>query len=228
MRAKPRDLLTRTWQSQVNVSLFLFVTILLVFVFPSIGIERNHLKLYADLGFTVALIFGVGLAWESRALFVLTSTVSTVAIIARWVAWWTPTRSLILVSETMGLAAVFTVMTVLLWQVFRSGPFTSTRIQGAIAVYLVLAVGWAHAYHIAAILIPGSFATAFGNDLSHATAWVNFSFGMLTTLGYDGIAPIRPVAHSLCSGEAVTGQLYLAVLVARLVSMQVRSSPEGS
>src|SRR5271170_3840402 len=160
LQAQPRDLLTRSWQSQVNVSLFLFLTILVVFVFPSIGLERNHLKLYADLGFTVVLIFGVGLAWESRALFVLTATVSMLAIITRWVAWWTPTRQLILVSESMALAAAFTIMTVLLWQVFRSGPFTATRIQGAIAVYLVLALGWAHAYHIAAILIPGSFATA--------------------------------------------------------------------
>jgi hypothetical protein len=49
---------------------------------------------------------------------------------------------------------------------------------------------------------------------------------MLTTVGYQGILPV-PVAHTLGSGEAVAGQLYLAVLVARLVSMQVSSAAKG-
>ena len=39
--------------------------------------------------------------------------------------------------------------------------------------------------------------------------------------------PIHPLAHTLGSGEAVTGQLYLAVLVARLVSMQVSAAGKG-
>ena len=55
-----------------------------------------------------------------------------------------------------------------------------------------------------------------------------YSFGMLTTLGYQGIAPLDPVAHSLAAGEAVTGQLYLAVLVARLVSMHVSAERQAS
>jgi len=50
---------------------------------------------------------------------------------------------------------------------------------------------------------------------------------MHVTVGYRGILPIHPVAHTLGSGEAVTGQLYLAVLVARMVSMQVSSAAKG-
>jgi hypothetical protein len=99
------------------------------------------------------------------------------------------------------------------------------RVQGAIAAYLCLGFGWAHAYHIAALLNPGAFSSV-GSDLSAATSWVNYSFGMLTTVGYAGIVPVHPLAHSLGAAEALTGQLYLAVLVARLVSMQV-SATEG-
>ena len=99
------------------------------------------------------------------------------------------------------------------------------RIQGAIAAYLCLGYGWAHAYHIASLLNPGAFDAA-GSKLSLATSWVNYSFGMLTTVGYGGIVPVHPLAHSLGSAEAVTGQLYLAVLVARLVSMQVSATED--
>ena len=75
------------------------------------------------------------------------------------------------------------------------------------------------------IMNPGAFDAA-GSKLSLATSWVNYSFGMLTTVGYGGIVPVHPLAHSLGSAEAVTGQLYLAVLVARLVSMQVSATED--
>jgi len=46
---------------------------------------------------------------------------------------------------------------------------------------------------------------------------------MLTTVGYGQIVPISPIARTLTSAEAVTGPLYLAVLIAHLVSMQLTS-----
>jgi hypothetical protein len=179
--------------------------------------------MYADVAFSIMLICGSGFAWRSRRLFALTSLVSIVAIVSRWALWWAPTNGFVLWSEATGLAAIIMIMSVLLRQVFHAGPVTVMRIQGAIAVYLGLAFGWAHAYHIAALLNPSFFNYA-GSDIPTRANWINYSFGMLTTLGYAGITPVRPLAHSLSSAEAVTGQLYLAVLVARLVSMQVSST----
>ena len=56
-----------------------------------------------------------------------------------------------------------------------------------------------------------------------------FSFVTLATLGYGDIAPVHPVARSLAVAEAITGQLYLAILIARLVSQELyyRTSQEG-
>jgi len=225
MHSKTRDLLARGWQSEANLSLFLFLLILVGFVLPSLGIEKHNLPLYADVAFTVISFVGAAITWGDRRLFVLTSLVAIVAIVLRWATWWEPTNTIILWSVSAGLAALLTITAVLLWHVFRKGPVTAMRIQGAIAVYLCLGYGWAHAYHIASLLNPGAFNAAGGN-LSLATSWVNYSFGMLTTVGYGGIVPVHPLAHSLGSAEAVTGQLYLAVLVARLVSMQVSASEE--
>lgn len=227
MSAKPLDLLTLGWQSEANLSFFLFLQIVFGFVLPSVGFERNSLPLYADLAFSVVLVFGSAIAWRDRRLFVLTSLVSIVAIVVRWVTWWTPTKTLLLWSLSTGLVAILTITAVLLWQVFRPGPVTVMRVEGAIAAYLCIGGSWAHAYHIAALVDPGAFS-ATGSNVSLATTWVNYSFGMLTTLGYAGIVPVNPLAHSLGSAEAVTGQLYLAVLVARLVSMQVSAAGKGA
>jgi hypothetical protein len=226
MHAKTRDLLNLRWESGANLSVFLFLLVVVGFVLPSIGVEKNNLPLYADITFSIVLIVGAAIAWGNRRLFVLTSLVAIVAIVVRWATWWWPTNTLLLWRVSTGLAAILTITAVLLWQVFRSGPVTAMRVQGAIAAYLCLGFGWAHAYHIAALLDPGAFNPA-GRGVSTVSSWVNYSFGMLTTVGYEGIVPVHPVAHTLGSGEAVTGQLYLAVLVARLVSMQISSAQTG-
>ena len=54
-------------------------------------------------------------------------------------------------------------------------------------------------------------------------AFFYFSFVTLTTVGYGDVLPVHPVARSLAMLEAVTGSLYLAILVARLVSLSVSS-----
>jgi hypothetical protein len=222
MHTKVRDLLSRRWESEAYLSLFLVLLILVGFVLPSIGFERENLTLYSDVVFSVVLVLGAAIAWADRRLFLLTSLVCIAAITARWMTRRTPTHAAELWSVSTGLLAVLAIAAVLLWQVFRPGPVTVMRVQGAIAAYLCLGYSWAHAYHLAALLAPGAFAAA-GSNISASSTWVNYSFGMLTTVGYQGIVPVQPLAHSLGSGEAVTGQLYLAVLVARLVSMQVSS-----
>ena len=155
-------------------------------------------------------------------MFMLTSVASFVSIVLRWSASWMPTKALVLWSLATGLAAILTITAALLWQVFRPGPVTRMRVEGAIAAYLCLGVCWAHAYHIAALLDSGAFDVTRA-DATLPTTWVNYSFGILTTIGYAGIVPAKPFTHSLGSSEAVAGQLYLAVLVARLVSRQANA-----
>src|SRR5271169_6336051 len=150
MHSRTRDLLTRGWQSEANLALFLFLLILVGFVLPSLGFEKNNLPLYADAVFSIVLVVGAAIAWGDRRLFVLTSLVSIVAIVWRWVAWWTPTETFVLWSESTGLMAILIITAVLLWQVFRPGPVTVMRVEGAIAAYLCIGASWAHAYHIAA------------------------------------------------------------------------------
>jgi disulfide bond formation protein DsbB len=113
---------------------------------------------------------------------------------------------------------------VLLVRVFRKGPVSGSRIQGAIAAYLMLGLGWAHAYAILASHHPHAFATTQAAPATPA-AWTYFSFTTLTTVGYGDIVPTAPVARTLAMGEAFAGQLYLAVLVARLVALQVAAGP---
>jgi hypothetical protein len=52
---------------------------------------------------------------------------------------------------------------------------------------------------------------------------IYFSFVTLTTVGYGDMAPIHPLTRSLATLEALVGQLYPAILIARLVSLELHA-----
>lgn len=220
VRQKARGFIKETWQSQANLAFFLGILVAVGFVLPSLGFGKDDEQRYSDFVFSLLLISGVAIAWGRRWLFPLAVFVGSVAIAVRWMGFFTPTLALQVWSGIWSLAAILVIALVLLAQVFRSGAVTSYRVQGAIAVYLLFGVGWAHAYHITELLHPGSFNSTTG-DLNSVVGWAYYSYITLSTVGYGDITPVRPVARALSMGEALTGQLYLAVLIARLVAMEV-------
>ena len=218
-----------TWGSEVNLSLFLGLLVLIVFVLPSVGFAKDNERLYTEVSYSVLLASGVGIAWRSRALFLASASIAGVAIVLKWVNMVGDRHSLGIWPDLTSLATIILIVFILLREVFSVGPITANRIQGAIAVYLLFGVAWAHAFHIAEVTNAGSFNTDT-HELSSVRDYIYFSFITLTTVGYGDIVPVGPKARALAAGEAVTGQLYLAVLLAHLVSMRISAmgqEPKG-
>src|SRR5215468_5728315 len=94
---------------------------------------------------------------------------------------------------------------------------------GAMVMYLNLAVIFAAAYGLIWELIPGAFANIAAPtvDPQEVANMLYFSLTTLTTTGYGDIVPIEPFARSLANLESVIGPLFLAITVARLVSMEL-------
>ncbi len=101
-------------------------------------------------------------------------------------------------------------------------------ISGALSTYLLLGLMWGFAYQVLEAAWPGSFAIS-GQVLTHdagphyvAPHWgalFYFSFVTITTTGYGDVTPVNMMARQLAITEAVVGQFYMVVLVARLVSL---------
>ena len=120
-----------------------------------------------------------------------------------------------------GLAAV------VLWGVLKAGPITAHRVRGAIAAYLLLAIFFAYVYGLIEYVYPHSLHfpenwPAMKGELHQG--YLYFSVVTITTLGYGDITPIHPWARSTVMLEALMGPLYLAILVARLVSLRIEKS----
>jgi hypothetical protein len=107
---------------------------------------------------------------------------------------------------------------IILLRTFDQGRINNRRVQGAIIVYLLIALIFCLLFHSIFILDQ---QTAFkGLVGSHRKEFLYFSICTLTTDGYGDIIPVSPMARSLSNLEALIGQLYPAVLIARLVSME--------
>ncbi len=220
MRGKARDLLVQSWESQANLAFFLALLVVCVFFLPSIGFGREHEQLYSDFVYSILLISGVAVGWGRPLLFYPAALVALISLVVRWSAWGRPAVEFHPWREELALATIVMIAAIILAQVFGRGPVTIMRIQGAIVAYLLLGFGWAHTYVIAAHFNPNGFSSSVG-VLTSPSDWMYYSFCTLTTLGYGDIVPTGPISRSLAIGEALAGQLYLAVMIARLVAMQV-------
>ena len=107
--------------------------------------------------------------------------------------------------------------------VYAPGRITFHRLQGAIVIYLSLATIFASAYSLVWELSPSAFANlvARTGGPEEVAMMLYFSLTTLTTTGYGDIVPIDPFARSLANLEAVIGPFYLAITVARLVTMEL-------
>jgi len=114
--------------------------------------------------------------------------------------------------------------------VVREGPITGHRIQGAIALYLIIAALFTVLYALLETVSPGSFR--FPDYWQHGRSELNdvfayFSFVTMTTVGYGDVTAVHPLARSLVMFEALVGQLYPAILIARLVTLYKGPKSKG-
>ncbi|MFT7619090.1 MAG: hypothetical protein ACI97A_002739 [Planctomycetota bacterium] len=102
---------------------------------------------------------------------------------------------------------------------------TTDDLLGSMVVYLLLGATWAMAYNILEYSVPGAFSPDIaGDEPMNFQLYLGFSFTTLTTLGYGNIVPADPRAAALASLEAIVGQLYVAIVIARLVSLHIANS----
>jgi hypothetical protein len=105
----------------------------------------------------------------------------------------------------------------MLRQLFTSRTITVDTILGGISLYFLLGVLWAVLYAFVQLLEPATFG-----DVGRVQLFF-FSFTTLTTLGYGDISPATPYGMVLANLEAIVGQMYVAVFIARLVGLHIVS-----
>jgi hypothetical protein len=223
----PTTWLTTFWKTDRGLAIFLIFILAFTFLLPPFRSRIPTQWHIAEFFFVLLLLAGVVAVSHRRWHTVFMTTVVIIAVLVDVANLLVPSEALAVWSGAGTLVVLGLFCFVVLAQVFRSGPVTRDRILGAIAAYLLFGLTWASAYHLVALHIPDAFGGAAPRDSNSWSDWVYFSFVTLTTLGYGDITPVASPARSLALLEALTGQLYPAILLARLVSLELLSRPEN-
>jgi hypothetical protein len=125
------------------------------------------------------------------------------------------------VSALCFAALQLTAILVITRRLNRKSVVTLDMVRGGICVYLLIAILWYLFYVIIDTTHPGSFN--FARPRTGRYDYLYFSFCTITTVGYGDIVPTHRLAMALCNIEAMIGQMFPAVFLARLVSLYVVS-----
>ncbi|MFI5315363.1 MAG: ion channel [Myxococcota bacterium] len=134
-----------------------------------------------------------------------------------------------------GFRALFfgSVLAVLVRYALAKRDVTFDTIAAASCAYLLIGLVWSDFYLLADMAFPGSFeipaSLLVGGPGSRRTAFLYFSYETLTTVAYGDVHPTHPGAGGLAVSEAIVGQLYLAIMITRMVALQLaaRHGPQG-
>jgi voltage-gated potassium channel Kch len=215
--------LTRLWWQDYFLSVLLVGLIVTIFLVYPLGQAAPARYVFANAIFSLIVISGVLAVARGPLITFAMLAIALANLAVRWLNAHSPALGLEIWDEGLSLLTMLVLTIVVMIQVFRPGRITPPRIMGAVAVYMLLGIIWAYGYHLLLRLDPGAFQMARmpKTGAEWKASLLYFSFVTLTTVGYGDILPVHPFARSLANLEALIGQLFPAILIARLVSLEI-------
>lgn len=217
-------------RGEVRHHLFLLISILLLFIVGPLVDDLPQGVLLMNILGVVVLAAGLYALHTRRSLFTAAIVLSVVSVAGTVLVNQTQQKWAAAFSYSCVIALVIFFALTILAYVMQGSAVTTDKIYAAICVYLLMGFAWAFAFALLDAVQPGSF-TFRGTNLPtpymlEVPELRYFSFMTLTTVGYGDITPATTTARTLAALEAIAGQMYLTVLVARLVGLHiVHSNP---
>ena len=216
------NILSQFWRADWHLSFLLGLLLVLVFVLYPMSDGGPFVGVALQVFFSLILLSGVSMIASSHAVRLLVAALAVGTAAVGWVRVYAPSARLAAIGIAMWVVFFALLAAMMLARVFSEGRINLHRIQGAVAVYLLLGVIWSGGYRLVIYFAPAAFGPPpAGGEATLMSRLVYFSFVTLTTVGYGDVTAVHPAARSLALLEALTGQLFPAVLIARLVSLEV-------
>ena len=224
--------LTQFWDEERSLTALLIMLIVEMFIIIPTTRVGYAIELIGGFAFSLLLLAGL-LTMTRQRIFQVVSGVFVICTVAvRLARVVFDVSGLLPWDFLLSMASIVCMVIVVLWQVYRDGPVTGHRVRGAIAAYLLIGFLFAFSYTLIDHLVAGSFqlpAWVSQTESARSEVFLYFSMVALTTVGFGDITAIHPFARSLVMMEALIGQLYPAILIARLVTLEIetRRSKKG-
>lgn len=194
----------------------LLVTMVAVPLFAALDLAGALIEFFLAASL-LAAVMPVGTVRSRRALLAIAILVWLARPVAAWFGQPALSAMTLGLWTLIGLLAASSALRFAL----RAKQVDAEHLYAALGAYLLAGIFFGSFYWVLEEVNPGTFA--HNGELSRMSA-IYFSFVTLATLGYGDIVPRTDVARGLAIVEGVGGQLFLAVLVARLVSLYARGN----
>lgn len=204
--------------------LFLLTTLLFYIVISPFLENLITIRYLMDVFLTWILLAAIFAVSQNQREKIISCFIAIPLVIFIWLAvFFEVPFSFFVINISLILFFLFSIISILSF-IFRQKDITQEVVSAAIVVYLMMGIFWAIAYAMLENTFPGSFKVSGDHFQSIRMALSYYSFVTLTTLGYGDITPLTSRASSLSICEALIGQLYLTVLVARIVGIHISQS----
>jgi hypothetical protein len=212
----------------------LLVTILFIMIAYPLLHPSNFTRLIFQILITGILIFSIYSLIQNKRQFAIGLFLAVPTLALGWIGLYTSAYSITVIGLMFRILFFGYIIFVFLTSIFKTRKITSDLIYGSICIYLLMGIEWSFIYSLSEVIRPGSFELSSiiqGTEITtydtHSISphFIYFSFTTLTTLGYGDILPKTLSSKFLTSLEAITGQFYVAVLVARLVALHLIQNP---
>ena len=198
-----------------RVAILMFSTIAFIAMLP----VSEHIPRLVDIAMLVMIVSAISVAGLARRSLIIGASLGIPAAIFSFLGNHADIGPVNSLSYIFNAALFVYMLALMLRRIFLTKKVTKEILYLAITSYLMMGLTWTVLYIPLEIWAPGSFS--FAADLSPKTFWVDlyyFSFVTLTTLGYGDVSPQAPIARMLAIFEAMSGVLYLGILMARLIA----------
>ena len=193
-------LITPLFQGVVPLPLLLDISITGIFLSALYAISQKTQRLPLAVGLLLPVVAGM------------------------WVTYFVHIPYLRLVADCCAILFFAFTIILLLSSLLREHEITLDVIYGVIAVFFLMALMWAFIFDVIEALRSGSFQITSSTLHGTRVHFVYYSFITITTVGYGDILPVTLTARAFSIVEMIVGQVYLVVLVARLVGINITQS----
>jgi hypothetical protein len=198
----------------------LLIAIILLFALRPFLEGFVKIKILTDIFFSLILLSAIYTVSEKKRTFLIGLAVAFSYLIFVWSTYLLSVPLVRVLSQLLGAFFTGYILIFILIFIARQQDVTAEVIKAAVCGYFFLGLMWSFIYLLMESFQPGSFQIAQSGTGDQET-FIYFSFITMTTVGYGDTTPISNAARSLAVLEAVMGQLYLAVTIARLVGIHI-------
>ena len=199
-------------------SVLLLLVIFTIFLIPFFSMEWHRI-LYSVCFTLIALLSSLALSKYHPRIF----NITLIVIIIEWLS---EVLNMIILNNVSFLSNIlfFDLIVVLfILQIIRAKTVTPRVLMKSVTAYLLLGLSFAIMIGLITVADPNSYSfphlkQPLVEGISHTSNYIYYGFVTLTTLGYGDVAPLTPAAKSFSIFTAITGQLYVAIIIATLVS----------